>query len=89
MSRFCCCVDATGTAYIGQNPEDYIFVFNIKVKNWTKTKMWEFSAKATYLQSKLRGLHIGPEQMIFSNEAAKQAFFDALDVEAKQNTYDS
>lgn len=50
-----------------------------------KTKMWEFSAKATYLQSKLRGLHIGPEQMIFSNEAAKQAFFNALDIEAKQN----
>lgn len=86
MSRFCCCVDATGTAYIGIAITDYLFAYS---KYKINRMFFEFSAKATYLQDKLRSLHIGPEQMIFSNEPAKQAFFDALDVEAKQNTYDS
>ena len=86
MSRFCCCVDATGTAYIGIAITDYLFAYS---KYKINRMFFEFSAKATYLQGKLRGLHIGPEQMIFSNEAAQREFYNALDVEAKQNTYDS
>lgn len=86
MSRFCCCVDSKGTAYVGIAITDYLFAFS---QYNLSSKYFEYSAKATYLQDKLRHLHIGPEQMIFSNEAAQKEFYSALDVEAKQNTYDN